>query len=163
MLVSVLIIAFVRRSPVIQHIIHLAVPPDDLYEPVGAGSLRCDIIGFSGEFTFNPKFTELYEVGLRPRNGTLPVTLGYRGEMKIEVFNGKQLLLTEHVTSFIAGRYSKEHLDEYADVSLCELKRLPKTDKLAIPRCVVTIVRADPRFATYGDDIEMFIRVVSRP
>lgn len=77
----IFLIGSVWNQPKVCHLLHLAFPPDDLLEPVllvqnVAGATRQE-----QEFSFTPKYCELYEIGFLA--GSTPIPKSYRPSARV--------------------------------------------------------------------------------
>ena len=81
-LLSILAIGSVWNRPNACHLMHLAFPPRDLFEPVLVKRGLLASPGQTYEFSFNPKYCDLYELGFR--EGLEPVPSAYRPSVRVE-------------------------------------------------------------------------------
>ncbi len=145
------------------HLLHLAFPPDDLYTPVATNSVALHLEGAISEFTFTPKYKDIYEFGLFSTEEPIPATYNFSGEIRIELIQSGKRISSQTITSFSSGTYAGKDMDHYLSRGLCSFD-VPlqgrSMDEITIK---VFVLKADQGFAQFKDKIQGWIRVSPIP
>jgi hypothetical protein len=147
----------------VRHLVHLAVPPGDLYEPIVVDAFPFWESGFSKSYSLNPKYMDIYEAGLLSTDENLSSKEKFTGTVKVEfLWQGKTISEYE-ITSIQSGVYAGKDMARYKKASLMSFA-MPLQGKYKKDISMrMTVLKADQNLKKYGDSLQMYIAVSSSP
>ena len=133
------------------HILHLLLPPKDLYDPIISDDFSFYEKGYTKTYNLIPKYNDYYSVGIKIKGENFSSDFSFKGVVAVEFFtpNGKELDL-EKIEN-IKALYKSE----------AEMFNFPMpfngTHKNVIVK--VSVLEPDLGFLEYGENIKLFIGV----
>lgn len=163
-LVMASVIGLIYNLPIgIRHLIHLALPPKDLYEPVLIDKFSFDKEGFSKEYLIKPKYIDIYEIGFFDESCSIPSTYRFDGKMQLQIIQNEKIIYGKDIIAMESASYSKEDMNFYKKVVLTTfqfpVKKFKKKDMIL----KITVLKKDDKMDPFIDKIKLYIAVSSRP
>ena len=152
-------------STEMRHILHLAFPPEDLYEPIVIDEFLFYEKGFTRTYRLTPKYLDSYTIGLI--SDTQNILGGYKfsGKLKAEFFwNNKflfeKIAISQVSTYYADGDKKMEYLKKVFLINFDVPLKGKYKDDIDIR---LTVLEPDENLKQYGDSIKIFIGVSSIP
>jgi hypothetical protein len=153
-----------RHVPVgVSHLFHLINPPSDLYEPIVVDTFPFWEKGISKSYILEPKYIDIYEVGILAENELLPVKEKFAGKIKIEFFQNGHLVSEHIIVSFTGGVYAGNDLTQYKKALFINFKMPLKGRYKNNIIAKITALEPDLNLQKYGDSLKLYIAVSSSP
>lgn len=147
----------------IPHIIHLAIPPSDLYDYIILDKFIFWQKGFTKTYALEPKYYDFYDLGFVCDKEYLSSQYEFSGEIKFEFFAGGKLLSEEIVTSYDTARYVKGDWGLFKEVSLLNFE-IPLEGRYKNDIYLkLTVLEPDENLEQFKDSIKLFVGVGSTP
>ena len=143
----------------VRHLIHRAISPEGLYEPIVTDNFLFYKKGFTRTYSLHPKYLDFYNIGFLVKNGSLSSKYKFSGKVKADFYWKNKLLFSKEITSHISAAYSDNDLKYFSDVLLLHFE-IPfqgkYTDDISVK---LTVLEPDKNLKQYGDSIRLFIGV----
>ena len=138
-----------------QHILHLVIPPNDLYKPIVEESFPFYIKDTTKTFDMLPRYLDFYDVGFLLEKEKLPSDFKFQGQIKFEIFRENEMLLQKIVVdpdSWSTNKVSLMHFE------------IPVNKKYKDNlRMKVTVLTPDVQLEKFADSLKLFISVSNVP
>ncbi len=162
-LVIVFIIGLIYNLPIgIRHLINLAFPPKDLYEPILTDEFPFDREGISKEYEIKPKYTDYHEIGFIDESCSIPSTYRFNGKIRLEIIQNNKSIFEKDITTMESALYSKDDMNFYKKVVLTTFGIPSKRSKEEII-LKITVLKKDDKMDYFIDKIKLYVAVSSRP
>jgi hypothetical protein len=155
-----MIVCGVFRIPIgVLHFIHHAIPPKDLYEPIMSDHFPLWESGFSKNYSLDPKYADIYEIGLVARDKNFSTKETFTGKVKVEFFCQGEIISEYKITSIQRGVYAGKNMKRYKKISFMSFV-IPLKGKYKKDISVrMTVLKADQNLKKYADSLEVYIAV----
>ena len=148
---------------VVRHLVHLAVLPKDLYEPIVVDTFLFWEDGFSKSYSLNPKYMDIYEIGLLATDENLSSKEKFTGTVKVEFLWQGKVVSEYEITSFQSGVYAGNDMTRYKKASLLSFG-IPLQGKYEKDISIrMTVLEVDQNLKKYGGSLRMYIAVSASP
>ena len=145
-----------------RHLVHLALPPKDLYEPVLIDEFPFDKEGFSKEYSIKPKYIDIYEIGFFDESCSIPSTYRFDGKIELQIIQNEKIIYRKDIMAMESASYSKQDMNFYKKVVLTTFEfPVKKFKKDMILR--VTVLKKDDKIDLFIDKIKLYVCVSSIP
>ncbi len=151
-------------------IVHLAYPPEDLYQPIVTDKFSFYERGYSKTYPLKPKYRDNYEVIISSSPDTIPSGCGkenrtyeFEGKIKFELFNHGEKVSDEEVTDWDSIGYQDKNMNYIKSICLYTFPVPPKGFSLDGTIIKITVVEPDHNLGKYENNIELQIRVSPTP
>ena len=162
-LITTLIIGIIFNLPIgFWHLIHLAKPPKNLYEPVLIDKFPFNKEGFSKEYVINLKHIAIYELGFFDEISSIPSSFRFNGKIRLQIIQNKISIYEKDITAMESAVYSKDDMNCYKKVILTTFGIPPKKfNKDLILK--ITVLNKDDKIDSFVDKIKFYVAVSSTP
>lgn len=145
----------------LRQLMYLAMPPDDLYEPIVKDNFLFYEKGFTKTYSLQPKYLVSYNIGFLIESGNLSSKYKFSGKVKVDFYWKGKLLFSKEITSHISASYADNDLKHFSDVRLLRFE-IPFQGKYIDDISMrLTVLEPDENLKQYGDSIKLFIKVGS--
>ncbi len=160
-------VAFIKilifPSPGIRHLLHLAFPPEDLYESIVTDDFLFYEKGFTKTYQLKPKYLDSYMISLISEKQNISREYKVKGKLKAEFFWKDKFLFEKVATSQQAFGQSDNDHAHYKSIDLIGFD-VPLKGKYKNDISVrLTVIEPDEQLREYGDTIKLFIGVSAIP
>ena len=145
------------------HMMHLFLPPKDLYENIVEDKFLFWEDDFSKTYNIIPVHSDFYDLGFICKKDYLPSTYKFSGKIKVEFFYKKDLLFEKTVTSWKTAGYVKGNSNYFSKVALLHFKIPLKNKYKKDIRAKLTVIEADEFLKQFQDSVKLFIGVSPTP
>ena len=146
----------------LHHLVHLAAPPDDLYEPIATSDYFLDRPGEERSFRLEHRYRDYYELGIRSRSGALPADYRFDGRVVAELSTPDGRVRTLESDSMRSGVFAPGGLDRYAKIALLAFE-LPVESGAATANLTLRVLDPDSLPSGARDDVELYVAVSGVP
>lgn len=150
---------FISLPMGVRHLIHRAMPPEGLYEPIVEDNFLFYKKGFAKTYSLKPKYLDFYNIGFLVENSDLSSKYKFSGKVKADFYWKDKLLFSKEITSQISAAYSDNDFKYFSDVLLLHFE-IPfqgkYTDDISVK---LTVLEPDENLKPHGDSIKLFIGV----
>ena len=143
-----------------RHLVHLALPPKDLYEPVLIDEFPFDKEGFSKEYSIKPKYIDIYEIGFFDESCSIPSTYRFDGKIELQIIQNEKNIYEKDIATMKCA-YSGD-MNYYKKVVLTTFEIPPKKFKKDMI-LKITVLKKDDKMESFIDKIKLYIAVSSIP
>ena len=160
-------VAFIKilifPSPGIRHLLHLAFPPEDLYESIVTDDFLFYEKGFTKTYQLKPKYLDRYMIGLVSEKQNISWGYKFSGKIKAEFFWKDTFLFEKIITSSYASGQADNNTKYFKNTYLSNFE-VPLNGKYKDDISVrLTVIEPDEQLREYGDTIKLFIGVSAIP
>jgi hypothetical protein len=164
--IAAIFIVFYRnfRLPIgVWHFSHLILPPKDLYKSIVVDVFPFWVRGFSKSYSLNPKYMDIYEIGLLSTDENFPSDEKFTGKVKVQFLSEGETVFESEMTSIQGGVYAGNDMKKYKKISLLNFE-IPFKGKFTRNLVVrLTVLEPDTNIEKYGSTLQLFIAVSSSP
>ena len=143
----------------VRNLVYLAMPPEDLYEPILEDNFLLYEKGFTKTYSLKFKYLVSHHIGFLVKNRDSSSQYKFSGKVRADFFWKDKLLFSEEMTSHFSAGYAGGDMKDFSDVRLMRFD-IPLQGKYKDDINVrLTVLEPDESLKQYGDSIRLFVKV----
>ena len=152
----------IPKSALMCRLVHMMFYGQEILKPQILEEFNFWEKGYSKTIQFNPKYAEIYSIGIITPRENLPATYKYSGALKLEIYSKNRLLYESTITQPKAIFY-REHDTNFIKEIVFEDFEVPLKGRRSDLRLKLTVIEPDSYLEKYKESGRLFIGVSGLP
>ncbi|MBN1823857.1 MAG: hypothetical protein JW803_06030 [Endomicrobiales bacterium] len=161
--ISVVVYLFIKYPIGMHHLLNPIIDNQNLYEPIVKDDFSFHDRYSSKQYTINPRYIDIYEIGIMTKTKGIPSTYKFEGKIKAVFYCQNKLVFETSSQAQLNAYYTNNLMNYYKSIVLLKFN-IPLVNKYRDNITVkITILEPDIKLKAYKDDIYLYIAVSGVP
>ena len=162
LLAAVVLLGSVSCAGGLMRFLQLAVPAPGRYKPILTDMVDISRPGDHARFELSLHRGEFYEIGLLSREGSIPASYSFQGEMQVRLSCNGVVFKEERIVKMGTRWYSDQGLTHYKRIGLLTFQP-PDTPNCNIVTVDMTVLKGDPEYQKLATKPVLYVGISPTP